>query len=79
MRLTPAANSDAPDFGVSVAEDGDTVTLSFDLERIAAFRSTFGDDVFVEVAVRYVEERAVALSAHDELWLWKEAVLAHVY
>ncbi|RJT26315.1 hypothetical protein D3227_37340 [Mesorhizobium waimense] len=78
MRLTPAANSDAPDFGVSVAQNGDAATLSFDLDRITAFRGIFGDDVFVKVATRYVEERAEALSAQDELWLWKEAVQAHV-
>ncbi len=37
-----------------------------------------GDDVYVEVSTRYVEERANALSAIGELWLWKEAVQAHV-
>jgi hypothetical protein len=78
MRLTPAANSDRPEFGVTVVEDGDAVSLDFDLERIMAFRASFGDDVFVEVATRYVEERAEALSTIGELWLWKEAVQAHV-
>ncbi|TBX97272.1 hypothetical protein [Rhizobium laguerreae] len=78
MRLTPVANSDDPEFGVIVVEEGDAVSLNFDLDRIAAFRASFGDDVFVEVATRYVEERARALSASDELWLWKEAVRAHV-
>lgn len=78
MRLTPAANWDRPEFGVTVVEDGDAVSLDFDLDRIAAFRDSFGDDVFVEVATRYVEERAEALSAIGELWLWKEAVQAHV-
>jgi hypothetical protein len=77
MRRTPAANSDHPQFGVSVVEDGDAIKLNFDLDQIAAFRVKFGDAVFVEVATRYVEGRAEALSAHDELWLWKEAVQAH--
>lgn len=36
------------------------------------------ETVVVEVATRYVEERAKALSAMDELWLWKEAIQAHV-
>lgn len=78
MRLTPAANSDRPAFGISVVEDGDAVSLCFDLAQIEAFRSRFGDDVFVEVATRYVEERAEAVFAQDELWLWKEAVQAQV-
>ncbi|WP_085044034.1 hypothetical protein [Ensifer aridi] len=78
MRLTPAANSDRPEFGVTVIAEGDAVSLDFDLKRIAAFRTKFGDETFVEVATRYVEERAEALSAQDELWLWKEAVRAHV-
>ncbi|PSH60885.1 hypothetical protein CU103_25315 [Phyllobacterium sophorae] len=77
MRFT-RANSDRPDFGISVVKDGDTISMHFDLDQIAAFRSKFGDEVFVEVATRYVEERADALSAHGELWLWKEAVRAHV-
>lgn len=78
MRLRRAANSDDAELGVSVIEEGTSLSLSFDLDQIAAFRATFGDDVFVEVATRYVEERANALSEADELWLWKEAVLAHV-
>ncbi|MCG7505334.1 hypothetical protein [Mesorhizobium retamae] len=78
MPFTPAANSGQPEFGVSVVKDGASISLSFDLDRIAAFRATFGDDVFVEVATRYVEQRAEALSATHELWLWKEAVRAHV-
>ncbi|MBZ9602983.1 hypothetical protein [Phyllobacterium chamaecytisi] len=78
MRPTPAANSDRPEFGIAVVEDGDAVTLLFNLDQISSFRTKFGDRVFVEVATRYVEARAEALSAHEELWLWKDAVIAHV-
>ncbi|MBB5538796.1 hypothetical protein [Rhizobium giardinii] len=78
MRLRRAANSDQSEFGISVVQDEGAVSLSFDLEVIAAFRTKFGDGAFVEVATRYVEERAEALSVQDELWLWKEAVAAQV-
>lgn len=78
MRLMRAANSDGSEFGISVVEHGEVLSLSFDLDQIAAFRSKFGDEAFVEVATRYVEEAAEVMSAHDELWLWKEAVQAHV-
>lgn len=78
MRLTPAANSDRPELGITVVAEGDAVSLDFDLDRITAFRTKFGDEAFVEVATRYVEERAKALSAQDELWLWKEAIQAHI-
>ncbi|WFU12842.1 hypothetical protein QA646_28520 (plasmid) [Rhizobium sp. CB3090] len=76
--FTPAANSDEAEFGVLVVEEGTSLSLSFDLDQIAAFREAFGDDAFVEVGTGYVEERAKALSAIDEFWLWKEAVRAQV-
>lgn len=69
-----AANSDRPEFGFAVVEDGEVLSLSFDLDQIAAFRSKFGDEAFVAVATRYVEETAEVMSAHDDLWLWRDAV-----
>lgn len=43
MRLTPTANSDRPEFGITVVADGDALSLDFDLDRIAAFRASFGN------------------------------------
>ncbi|AYG70656.1 hypothetical protein CCGE531_32300 (plasmid) [Rhizobium sp. CCGE531] len=53
------------------------MTVSFDFVRIGAFRTRFGDDVFIEVAIDLSKEWP-RYSVKDELWLWKEEVQAHV-
>lgn len=44
MWLMPPSIQISPVFGISILQDGDAVTLSFGLERIAMFRTSFGAD-----------------------------------
>lgn len=78
MTRIGAANSNGRDFGVEVVENGEEISVMFDLEKIDQFKAAFGDAAFIETATRYVESKAKSLGAEDQLWLWTEAVAAHV-
>ncbi|WEZ86190.1 hypothetical protein P6U16_28035 (plasmid) [Rhizobium sp. 32-5/1] len=78
MTRIGAANSNDHDFGVEIVKQGEEISLMFDLEKIDQFKAAFGDAAFLETATRYVQGKATSLGAEDQLWLWTEAVAAHV-
>ncbi|MGY4230359.1 hypothetical protein ACVMIH_007720 [Bradyrhizobium sp. USDA 4503] len=72
----PLAASES-DLGVHIGNESGRWSITFNLEKIEAFKRAYGAGTFTEIASRHVEAECNRLGLIDDLWLWLEAVRAN--